>query len=209
MSKLKLRATVQGSAEVTDALKGIKLGVRNRVLKAACKTQATKAAKVAKMYVRGKRSGQLAKSIGQVYRKYKGGLVWVFVAGPRKGFRIKLKDATKAGRKKYLKKYADRLGRALTGGERDDLLGRWVDPVKYGHFVEGGRKAVRAKPKTRAMSDGITVFGRASRAVTPHPFMEPAAAAVAGSRDQMTREIWTGLLVEAARYAKKGKTVHA
>lgn len=51
--------------------------------------------------------------------------------------------------------------------------GKRVDPVKYAHLVEGGRKAVKAN-KAKVLSDGKQVFGTKVAAVPPHPFMRPA-----------------------------------
>ena len=48
-----------------------------------------------------------------------------------------------------------------------------VNPHKYAHLVEGGRKAVRVTRK-KVLSDGRAVYGAKARAVMPRPFMRPA-----------------------------------
>lgn len=64
-----------------------------------------------------------------------------------------------------MKSYLDR-----RGGYKRRLV---VNPVKYAHLVEGGRKANRVRTK-RVMSDGRVVFGKRVRAVPPRPFLQPA-----------------------------------
>lgn len=53
----------------------------------------------------------------------------------------------------------------LKGGER-------VDPAKYGHIEEKGRKVVIAKRK-RVLSDGKSVFGKSVPAYKGRPFLKP------------------------------------
>jgi HK97 gp10 family phage protein len=66
-------------------------------------------------------------------------------------------------------------------GFRVQWRGKYIDPVKYAHLVEFGRKEVVAgvgrggkKTGKRLLSDGTTVFGPRVRAVPPRPFLRPA-----------------------------------
>lgn len=91
-----------------------------------------------------KRTRQLRKAIGRRVRKYRAGAVVVGLVGPRRGFRIVLPN------------------------------GKTVDPVKYAHLVEFGRRAVTAKKKLLADKLGGVVFGKSVRAAAPKPFLRPA-----------------------------------
>ncbi len=53
----------------------------------------------------------------------------------------------------------------LAGGER-------VDPAKYGHIEESGRKVVIARRK-KVLSDGKSVFGKSVPAYRGRPFLKP------------------------------------
>lgn len=85
--------------------------------------------------------GLLKKSIGQKVKTYRRSGEVVGVIGPRVGFL-----------------------HILNGGKR-------VDPVKYGHIEEKGRRVVVAEK--RFLSDGKTIFGKKVRAYQGRPFMRP------------------------------------
>lgn len=56
------------------------------------------------------------------------------------------------------------------------VAGKPVNPAKYAHLVEFGRKAVKAKRKAY-LSDGTVVYGKAVAAAAPRPFLRPTWAA--------------------------------
>jgi hypothetical protein len=58
-------------------------------------------------------------------------------------------------------------------GFRVIIKGKPVDPVKYAHLVEFGRKAVTVKKK-KVLSDGEKVYGKSVRAALPWPYLRPA-----------------------------------
>lgn len=92
-----------------------------------------------------KGTGLLKKSIGRRVRSYRGGTVISGIVGPRSGFAITLPN------------------------------GKKVNPAKYAHLVEFGRKAVKAK-KALLLADKFAnvVFGKEVKAVAPRPFLRPA-----------------------------------
>ena len=211
-SKLGIGVKVAGSSEVIEALRGVKFGVGNRVLKGELRKVASKANKIAKAGLTTTRTGLLKKSIGVVYRRPNrnnpgGG---VYVVGPRRGFGMVIGQTE--GK-------AKRLIRRLTGKKAPKkpklsktivkrFKGRKVDPVKYAHLVEGGREIVSPKSK-KALSDGETVFGRRVRAVRAKPFMRPAAAyALQAGAAEIAAGVKAGIAREAAKYAAKGKSIY-
>lgn len=92
-----------------------------------------------------KRTGLLKKSIGRQVRSYRGGTVVSGIVGPRSGFATTLKN------------------------------GKKVNPAKYAHLVEFGRRAVKVK-KALILADRFAkqVFGEEVGAVAPQPFLRPA-----------------------------------
>lgn len=81
--------------------------------------------------------------------------------------------------------------------------GKTVNPTKYAHLVEGGRKAVTAK-QARFLSDGKQVFGRTARAAAPRRFISLAWKAGKGHAAATVRdEIARGILAEAERARNK------
>ncbi len=65
-------------------------------------------------------------------------------------------------------------------GYRFQVKGKWVNPTKYAHLVEFGRKRVIAgqsrKGATKAtiLTDRTNFFGKEVAMVAPHPFMRSA-----------------------------------
>lgn len=92
-----------------------------------------------------KRTGLLKKSIGRRVRSYRGGTIISGIVGPRSGFATTLKN------------------------------GKKVNPAKYAHLVEFGRKAVKVK-KALLLADKFAkqVFGKEVAAVAPRPWLRPA-----------------------------------
>lgn len=171
---------VFGIPEVNSALEGVKVGVRNRVVKGAMRQLASKANKKAKDGLQRHRTKQLHRSLGIKYRSYKKGQIWTFVIGARRGFKARDKD------------------------------GRNVNPVHYAHLVERGRSAVRPTRKmVLANRAAGIVYGRKVRAVQATPFLAPAFAMIqATASGYLAAEIPRLLALEVARYAAKGKSVY-
>lgn len=92
-----------------------------------------------------RKTGLLRKSIGRRVRSYRGGSVISGIVGPRSGFATTLAN------------------------------GKKVNPAKYAHLVEFGRKAVKVK-KALLLADKFAkaVFGTEVKAVAPRPFLRPA-----------------------------------
>jgi hypothetical protein len=210
-SKLTMNTQVAGGAETIEALRGVKFGVGNRVLVAALRKQAGKTVKTAKSLVQVRRTGLLAKSVGSVYRKPKRGNVGggVFVVGPRKSFAMTIEP--QPSRNAHLPSWG-KVGQRKTPKLGKRLIQRFkglkVNPAKYAHLVEGGRRAVGSKNK-KVMSDGKTLFGRKAKGVAAKPFMRPAMAALNQSgRGEIAADVKAGIAREAAKYAAKGKSIY-
>jgi hypothetical protein len=193
MLSIKMSIAKAEEAAVQSALAGVKKGVANRVLRSAIAKMARIGAKAAKSNIRRERTGSLRKSIGIRSRTYRGGESQIAVIGARRSFR--------------------------TVG--DD--GKTVNPAKYSHLLERGRKAVVAKggglsftvgavraKGRRAAVPGQKIVVKRVRAFTGDPFMEPAVPAVQSAySSQFVRDVREGLAREVAKYAAKGKSVYA
>ena len=177
---IRVSVHVSGIADIAAAFKGVKEGVKNRVVKTAMRGLASRANKRAKAGVAKGPTGQLKRSIGIKYRSYRSKGIWVFLIGPRRGYRTIGKD------------------------------GRPVNPIHYAHLVERGRAAIRPIKKTVLANRAAgVVFGRRVAPVAARPFMSPALqdmqlAAPGHLRSQIPRL----LAAEVARYAKRGKSIY-
>jgi hypothetical protein len=168
-------------AAVQSALEGVKIGVQNRVIKAALRKIASQGLKAAKSNLRVKRTGQLRRSLGLRPRTYQRGAVNLIVIGARRKFRIEGPD------------------------------GKWVDPTKYAHLVEGGRKANTPTRKRRMAFavGGNLVFAKRVRAYGGDPFLAPAIPVLKQAADsQFVTDVEAGIAREAAKYAAKGKSIY-
>ena len=76
-----------------------------------------------------------------------------------------------------------------------------VDPRKYAHIVEGGRKEVVAVNKT-VLSDGTTVFGGKVKSVPARPFARPAYDT---KKDEAEEVIADGIKADIEKAIAKGK----
>lgn len=165
---------------VQEALKDLKRGVANRVLKEALAKVARRATRTAKGRLTKSRTGQLGKSLGVKYKAGKGGKAFSFVVAPRKGFK------------------------AVSGAGPD----RRVDPRQYAHLVEKGRKEVRPVEKKAMAADGV-LYGRRAKRVEPTPFVGPAFDELKATAPAFLKtEIPAGIQRIADKYKAKGKTVY-
>lgn len=173
----KIEAKLTGLDDAIAALRGIKIGVANRLMKQELLKLGRQAAKLAKAAApRG--DGIIRKSIAAVAKKARGEDAAVVVIGPRKGYGARQAD------------------------------GRYVDPAKVAHLVEGGRKSIVMSKKRLYDSIAKRFFGKSVQAVAAKPFMQPAADAIlATGVAQLKAGIEVGLVREAIKYARKGKSI--
>lgn len=176
---------LEGLPVLKEALEGVKVGVRNQVVRGVVRNLASAANKRAKSGQKRKRTGQLRKSLGLRPRSYRR-KVYVVVVGPRRGFEVRGPN-----------------------GER-------VDPAKYAHLVERGRKAnrpTRGRVMTFVVGRGRKagrVFTRFVKAFRGDPFMGPAAEYVKLiAPNLLSTQVPPALEKVVARYAAKGKSVMA
>lgn len=148
-------------------------------------------------------TGSLKKSLGRKVKSYKrkaNGDGVYGVVGPRKDHSLKKirkseADVTAGKRKK-----------ALSGGKYRRILivngkEKIVDPVKYAHIVEYGRRAVQVK-KAKVLSGDGTIYGRKARAVPGKPFLRQAWAKNR-SASQETLAKWLRAAVKSAGRLRK------
>ncbi len=181
------------SHAVRAALEGIKQGVRNKVVKGGVGKAARIAAKQVKASIPKGPTGAYKAAVGVKYKSYRSAAVWVFVVGARKGM-------ARPNPRPFAKGYSPAA----------------FDPVKYGHLVEGGRKAVapararmlRFYPRPKGLN---LVFTR--RPVAPvagghqvrkqRDWLQSQGGAIAVAE---TLRLFSA---EAAKYAAKGRSVFA
>ena len=204
---VKFHMDLSTSRAVQDAIRGVIHGVQNRVLKQSMAKVARLGAKQAKAKAPVGATRFLRDSIGTRFKSYQRGLVWVYVIGPRKG-----------------------MGGLGPGspGPGGVMQARKYDPVKYGHLAERGRGPVQAKnakvlafytlKKRRANAKTATRRKTAAAVYTQRvgpakaqPFMAPAYAYIGSPwmRVNCIRDIQAGIMREAAKYMRKGKSIYA
>lgn len=181
-------AKIEGLGPLLERLDALKRGPRTAVLRKATAKGTKVVLDAAKANLRAlgfkRKDSLLLQSLGSKVVVTKRGGVYA-VVGPRTGFK-----RTRAG------KVRTKLGAKFQA--------RGVNPVRYAHLVEKGRKAlvpVKAKVLLMLDADGNTFFARRAAAVQPRPFLVPALGQNRGRvRDVMAREIGAGL----AKLAKGG-----
>lgn len=192
---MQFRAYVDPASDraVRAALEGVKQGVRNKVVKGGVGKAARMAARRAKASIPKGPTGAYKASIGVKFKSYRGAAVWVYVIGPRKGM-------ARPNPRPFAKGYSPAS----------------FDPVRYGHLVEGGRKAVgpaaarflRFYPRPKGLA---LVFTR--RPVAPvaggHQIRKQRDWLAAQGGAVAVAETLRLFQQEAARYAAKGKGVFA
>jgi HK97 gp10 family phage protein len=157
---VKIRGRLAGAADLKAVLdvvgpKVLRQGARRGVTVAA--QEVSKAAK-ARVPTRTK---SLKKAIGHKVKANRQKTGYIAVIGPRKD----AKGTTVGGVGKKKAKFRRKV--RIKGSE---II---INPVKYAHLVEGGRKAVKVT-RRKVLSDGRAVYGTKVRAVPPRPFMRPA-----------------------------------
>lgn len=118
-----------------------------------------------------KRTGQLKKSLGRKVRTKKDGSVVYAVIKPRAGLWVKSREGVigRAGRGK-------RKGQTFTKAFRIERAGPAmgaIDPVRYAHLVEYGRREV-VTVKKKVLAGGGIIYGKRVKSVAPRPFLRPA-----------------------------------
>jgi hypothetical protein len=117
-----------------------------------------------------RRSGQLAKSLGRKVKAFRDGRGVYAVVKPRSGVWVRAAPGITGVRSRFSKS-----GKKSTFVKkfRVEFGGKTIDPVKYAHLVEYGRRQVLLKAK-KVLADGTVIYGRKVRSVAPRPFLRPA-----------------------------------
>lgn len=190
-----VRMRVAGMDRLLKRLDGLEKKVRNQILRKATFKASEPVYKDARRSAPKGETGLLKKSIGRRVRVYRKSGVVVVVVGPRTGFR------------------KSRAGRVVTAlGKKYQAAG--VNPTRYAHLVEFGRRPVVAGVKTVRRGvhgvgretqatgktalpitiKGVTIFAKRARAARPRPFMRMALYANKSRVEQiMKTEILAGL----------------
>ena len=184
-------STVNGSDELRRQL----LSLAPKKLRPAARSAAAKAGRVVAKEAKARvstRTGATKKAIGSKVAARKKTPGYVAIVGPRRDSDAAIARsvaAVAAGkRKKAVRRRFARLakyhGRQIK-----------VDPVKYAHLIEFGRKAVAPKKKKAlSFTDRPGVFRRV-KAAAPKPFLGPAYRA----SEQRVRDVVELTLAEAVR----------
>lgn len=140
-----MKVKVEGMRTLQDTLKKVAPKAAKKSVRKGVSAGTKLLTKKAKARVHrghGGVPGLLKKSIGSKVKTYRNTGVTVGIIGPRKGFLHVLK-----------------------GGER-------VDPVKYAHVEESGRKVIQVKKK-KVLTDHTSFFGPQVQAYKGRPFLKP------------------------------------
>jgi hypothetical protein len=190
-SKLAISVKVEGAPQTIQRLSGLRESVRRRVFRNAMTEAARKGVSIAKGYLKPRRTGLLSKAMA--FKSKQSGKDRGYRAiGADRGFKtnvagskwqttfplgvtVALTGKGKRGSKPRTAKIAAR-GFNVTAGQA-------LDPSKYAHLVEGGRK--QTNPKTaKAMffrvskkrgSNSALVWAQKAAAVKSQQFMRPMA----------------------------------
>lgn len=177
-----------GVPETERALKSLQQGIRNQILGPALTESARVGVSAAKKMLKQKRTGLLRRSLAfKMSPKRKDG--GYRVIGADRGFKANVPgsryqtDSTigatvsLSGKKRRGKLRTAKISRKAL----NVTSGLALNPAKYAHLVEGGRKAnvpVNAMAMYFRVSKGNRgqrVFAKRVKPVAPQPFMEPAA----------------------------------
>lgn len=207
---------IKGRLAGVAGLKAVLKTAGPKAFKEGARKGVTAAAQVVSKAAKGlvpTRTKSLKKAIGHKVKANKQKTGYVGVVGPRKDVKGAVVGGTGKRRAKFRRKVKHK-GRELI-----------VNPVKYAHLVEKGRKAVRRKESTGnkakrlfgkltkalglggnsarrpVLSDGQTVFGPKVKAVPPRPFMRPAWE---GNKERCAALIRQKLKEAAAKVKAKG-----
>ncbi len=195
MSRLTLTAKIDLASlrSVQRALDKVKAGVANRVVKGAVAKAARSVARVARQDAPQGSVGVVRKSIGVKYKSYERGMVWAYLIGPRRGFRMK------------------------GPGGKD------VVATRVGHFAEAGRKSIAPKPgtvlafftlkgspasKRRRKVSGAIFTRKPVKAAAGFFFMQKAWGETKGLKTSIERDILAGVMREATKAAAAGKSIY-
>ncbi len=156
------KAELGGLEDLKKQLDALKQGVRNKILRPAMAKATRLVLKEAKSQLKAvlrgsEGTGLLLKSLGSKVGMNRKGVVYG-VVGPRTGFK-----KTRQG------KVQTKLGAKFAAAN--------VDPVRYAHLVEKGRRGlvpVKKKIMNYLGPGGAIVWARSVRPVAPRPFLKPA-----------------------------------
>jgi hypothetical protein len=176
---MKIEAKLKGLEDALAALRGIKRGIANRVLKAELMKLGRRAAKVAKGLA-PRKGGVIRKSVAAVSRRARNANVSLVVVGPRKGMAGVGADGRPVDPAK--------VAHLVEGGRKRIVM------------QNGGKRLYDRYARK--------FFGKAVAAVQARPFMGPAADAVtADGVQQLKAGIEAGIAREAVKHARKGKSI--
>ncbi len=163
-------ATVNGSAALRKKL----LDAGPKKLRPACRSAAAKAGRVvakAAKPMAAKRTGSLAKAIGSKVAARKKTPGFVAIVGPRRDSdKVIARSVAAVAAGKRKKAIRRRFARMAKYQGREIK----VDPVKYAHLVEFGRKAVGPTKRNALSFTDRPAVRKKAKAAAPKPFLGPA-----------------------------------
>ena len=189
---LTIRGNVTGARQVASLLRGLEAKYFRPAARKGINDGTIVVRRAARTNLRRNRTGSLLKSIGRKVKAVKGGKGYYGVIGPRRDPSARKFAQQQADYAAGRRKAAPRMKYRRTVNHKGvDIV---VDPAKYAHLVEYGRRAVvagtkdvytkgsKGKPGKKSaqptgklvLSDGTTIYGPRVRAVPPMPFMRPA-----------------------------------
>ncbi len=196
---MKVTTKVAGMQDLSATL----LGLEPKVYRKAARESMDDVSKLVLGAVRGKvatRTKSLRKALGRKVKALKSGTGYYGVVGPRKDSKKRIAQSEldfAAGKRKRAMTF--RFKKTVKHQGREFV----VDPAKYAHLVEFGHAAVRPKSK-KALSDGATIFGKRTKAVSPQPFMRPGWDESEAAAKGIVKAKLTAATKEASR-TRKGK----
>lgn len=193
-----IRAEVAGADELAAYLRALE----PKLFRGAARKAVDDAAKVVVAEAKAnvpQRTGSLRKALGKKVVALKSGKGYVAVVGPRRDVSAKAFAARVEEFKVGKRKRMPRTGRfrRIVKFQGKELL---VNPAKYAHLVEYGRRSVTVRKK-KVLSGGGIVYGKKTAPFPARPFMRPAWAKALSKARAMLRS----RMAEAALKAAKGK----
>lgn len=162
MSNFEIKAELTGVNEYLSGIRDLRSAGIKRVLRGGMRKVASVMNKSAKALETRIRTGQLKRSLGVKVRVYPSGVA-LGIVEPRAGFRI-----------------------PFSGGHRNFVSLRFINPRKYAHLVERGTKERHTKS------------GASRGAMPPAPFLEPAFTVNEGKVEPIFAEALEKELVKMA-----------
>jgi len=197
---MKLTTTIRGAKDLTLTISELEAKHFRKAARKAVNegTKLILAAAKANVSIR---TGSLRKSLGRKVKAFKNGTGYYGIVGPRKDNKAKIAQSVRdhaAGKRKTILKSRFRKTIKYKGREIT------VNPVKYAHLVEFGRRAAVVR-KRKVMSDGAVVFGTKIKSIPPRPFLRPAWDQNKAAVEAIVRKEMAKAVTEAGRKSGRGK----